>query len=242
MLKLYPGVFSGIGEFTIHKEFVSYKVGGHTASLTNPALDRVFALAGDIGLVTLIHCDIDTIRPNPGGRPAYFDDLRQLVKRHPNTSIIWAHTGLGRVVAPTPDHLKLLEEILQNPGMNHVVFDISWDEVAKWGVKSPQTTQAWANLINRYPDRFLFGPDAVAPKDQVSYFKTYQDYKPLWSLLSQEALFKVKVGNYQRIFDQAKAKFRAWEKANLQEIDSKLKQPGFESIPKAALLPQYQSS
>jgi hypothetical protein len=31
VLKTFPGVFEGIGEFTIHKEFVS-KVAGETAS------------------------------------------------------------------------------------------------------------------------------------------------------------------------------------------------------------------
>ena len=28
VLTMYPGVFSGIGEFTIHKEFVSSKIAG----------------------------------------------------------------------------------------------------------------------------------------------------------------------------------------------------------------------
>ena len=32
VLALFPGVFSGIGEFTIYKEFVSSKVAGETAS------------------------------------------------------------------------------------------------------------------------------------------------------------------------------------------------------------------
>ena len=41
VLLMYPGVFSGIGEFSIHKEFVSAKVAGPAASLRNPALDRV---------------------------------------------------------------------------------------------------------------------------------------------------------------------------------------------------------
>src|SRR4029077_12056234 len=41
VLRTFPGVFTGIGEFSIHKEFVSAKVSGETASLTNPALDRV---------------------------------------------------------------------------------------------------------------------------------------------------------------------------------------------------------
>src|SRR5436190_6615172 len=42
VLQVFPGVFTGIGEFTIHKEFVSSKISGETASLTNPALDRIF--------------------------------------------------------------------------------------------------------------------------------------------------------------------------------------------------------
>jgi hypothetical protein len=44
VLMTFPGVFSGIGEFTIHKEFVSSKVAGPTASLTNPALDETNSL------------------------------------------------------------------------------------------------------------------------------------------------------------------------------------------------------
>src|SRR3954462_1059481 len=51
VLKTFPGVFSGIGEFTIHKEFVSPKVAGDVASLTNPALDRILDHAGEAGLV-----------------------------------------------------------------------------------------------------------------------------------------------------------------------------------------------
>src|SRR5580765_4157221 len=59
VLTTFPGVFSGIGEFTIHKEFVSSKVSGETASLTNPALDRILDFAGETGLVVLIHNDVD---------------------------------------------------------------------------------------------------------------------------------------------------------------------------------------
>jgi hypothetical protein len=242
VLKMYTEVFSGIGEFTIHKEFVSDKVGGHTASLTNPALDRVFALAGDIGLVTLIHCDIDTVRPITGDRPAYFDNLKILFKNHPKTSIIWAHNGLGRIVAPRENHLNLLEEILKDPDYQHVNFDISWDEVAKYFVKEPKATRAFANLLNKYPDRFLFGTDSVAPKNEAAYFKTYNDYKPLWNLLNEEASFKVRIGNYQRIFDEAKAKVRAWEKNHMENIDSKLELQQSLPLPKAALSSNYQSS
>ena len=52
-------MFSGIGEFSIHKEFVSAKIAGETASLTNPALDRILDFAGEVGLAVILHNDID---------------------------------------------------------------------------------------------------------------------------------------------------------------------------------------
>ena len=47
VLRTFPGVFTGIGEFSIHKEFVSGKVAGDTATLFNPALDRIFVARVD---------------------------------------------------------------------------------------------------------------------------------------------------------------------------------------------------
>src|SRR5512141_1287767 len=131
VLLMYPGVFTGIGEFSIHKEFVSAKVAGHTASLHNPALDKLLTFAGEAGLVVVLHNDINTVRPAPG-RPAHFDDLKTVFRAHKAASIIWAHTGLGRFVKPTPDHLELLRELLGSDEFSHVNFDISWDEVAKY--------------------------------------------------------------------------------------------------------------
>src|SRR6266403_1744808 len=54
VLQTVPGVFTGIGEFTIHKEFVSAKVAGEVASLQDPALDRILDFATEAGLVVLI--------------------------------------------------------------------------------------------------------------------------------------------------------------------------------------------
>ena len=62
-------MFTGIGEFTIHKEFVSAKVAGETASLLNPALDRILDFAGEVGLVVILHNDIDMPFPKPGQEP-----------------------------------------------------------------------------------------------------------------------------------------------------------------------------
>src|SRR5204863_3958379 len=63
VLRTFPGVFSGIGEFSIHKEFVSAKISGDTASLDDPALDRIFEFAAEAGLISILHNDLDAPFP-----------------------------------------------------------------------------------------------------------------------------------------------------------------------------------
>lgn len=111
-------------------------------------------------------------------------------------------------------HAAILEAILSDPQFNHVYFDISWDEVAKYITASPDAVRITANLINRYPDRFLYGSDVVAPTTQEQLLSVYTQYKPLWDALTPEARQKVQKGNYERLFDQARSKVRAWEAAN----------------------------
>jgi hypothetical protein len=211
VLQTFPGVFSGIGEFTIHKEFVSAKVAGGAASLRNPALDRILDFAGEAGLVVLLHNDMDVPFAKPGSEPAYLSQMRSVLARHPQTTIIWAHTGMGRVVRPVQGHAAVIEAILKDPQFNHVYFDISWDEVAKYLMSSPESIKITADLINRYPDRFLFGTDEVAPDTQEKYLRVYRQYGPLWQVLKPEASDKVRKDNYERIFDQARIRVRAWE-------------------------------
>jgi hypothetical protein len=214
VLQLFPGVFSGIGEFTIHKEFVTSKVVGEIASLGDPALDRIFDFAAEVGLVVLIHIDMDTPFAAEDGQPAHLEKAKQLFRRHPGTTTIWAHVGVGRVVRPLLNHLVLLEEILADPDYAHVHFDISWSEVAKYLELTPTTIEHSAALIARYPDRFLFGTDEVAPTDPATYFHVYDLFRPLLGALAPPARDALLKGNYERLFDRARADVRAWEHAH----------------------------
>jgi hypothetical protein len=217
VLTTFPGVFSGIGEFTIHKEFVSAKTAGGPASLTDPALDRLLDFAGEVGLVALMHNDVDAPFPKPNQEPYQVVQLRELFLRHPKTTIIWAHMGLGRVVRPVAHQLGIIERALSNPSAANVYVDLSWDETAKYIVVSPETIAATAALINRHPDRFLFGTDEVAPSNQSDYLKVYRLYEPLFAQLTPAASEQVRKGNYVRLFDEARRKVRAWERANVTE-------------------------
>jgi hypothetical protein len=230
VLELFPGVFSGIGEFSIHKEFVSSKVAGETASLTNPALDRILDFAGEVGLAVIIHNDIDMPFAKSGTEPIYLKQMKDLLRRHPNTTIIWAHIGLGRVVHPvqgqatedtaerSPAYREIVEQLVNDPTLNHVYYDISWDEVAKYAIANPEIERRVAEVFNSHPDRFLFGTDNVAPQDQATQLRVYHLWDPVWALLTPEASLKIRKGNYERVFDAARARVRAWEKANVKPL------------------------
>ena len=213
VLRLYPGVFSGIGEFSIHKEVVSPKTVGHGASLRNPALDRILEFAGEVGLLTLIHNDVDVILPREGERPTHLDAFVEVVRRHSGTTIVWAHAGIGRFVEPTPDYVELLEEILRDDSLDHLYFDLSWDVVAEQIVGAEETRAAWIALVNAWPDRFIVGSDSVVAKDASAYEGALEAWKPLLDRLDSAVSHQVRLGNYERLFDAARRRVRAWEAA-----------------------------
>jgi predicted TIM-barrel fold metal-dependent hydrolase len=226
VLETFPGVFTGIGEFSIHKEFVSAKIPGETASLTNPALDRILDFAAEVGLVVIIHNDIDMPFAKEDADPVYLAQMKALLRRHPKTTIIWAHVGLGRIVHPVrasaeaaerhPTHIEIVEAMLADQTLRHVSFDISWDEVAKYAVASPEAIARTAAMLNRNPNRFLFGTDTVAPSGPAPYFAVFDMWAPVWKALTPEASLQVRKTNYERIFDDGRRRVRAWEKANVR--------------------------
>ena len=135
-------------------------------------------------------------------------------------------TGFNPTDGYAADHIERV--LLMYPGVfagigefsvhfAQVYFDISWDEVAKYVVADEASTAAWTRLLERYPDRFLFGTDSVAPKDQAAYLKTYADYQPLWDALEPETRRLITRGNYERLFDAANARVRRWERAQLDD-------------------------
>ena len=169
----------------------------------------------------ILHNDIDMPFAKADAEPVYLRQTKDLLKRHPKAAIIWAHTGLGRIVHPaevsaqsaerSPNHVEILEAMLTDPALAHVMFDISWDEVAKYAVSSPEASARVAALLNRFPDRFLFGTDTVAPASAAPYYRVFDLWAPIWKQLTPEASRKVRTGNYERVFDEARRRVRAWE-------------------------------
>ena len=75
---------------------------------------------------------------------------------------------------------QLFEDMLKDPAYNNLYFDLSWDEVAKWLDYNDKSLATTADIIKKYPDRFLFGTDNVAPANQEKHISVYHLYDRLW--------------------------------------------------------------
>ena len=211
MLLTFPGVFSGIGEFSIKKEVVSSKIAGGAANIEDPALGRILDFAAETGLVVLFHCDLDAMISHNSERPTYLQALRDLFRRHSKTTIIWAHTGLGRYVKARARHTRWMSSLLAANSNLHL--DISWDVVAEQFFRGDKLAPEWKNFLQKHSERILFGSDVVAPTF-AKYDKLLGLYGRIWRELPQAAVKNIIYGNYVRLFDRARTQVRTWEKQN----------------------------
>jgi hypothetical protein len=65
-------------------------------------------------------------------------------------------------------------------------------------------------------DRPVHPEGNVVPLAKVQAMTdVYDKYAPVWKALTPEASLNVRKGNYERIFDEARRRVRAWEKRNV---------------------------
>jgi hypothetical protein len=238
--KLYSnkGVFTGIGEVTLHKELVEEMFAGATqANLTDhvrPFKD-LCNVAGVVGMPVVLHCDIDSLdnqdhRGEDGYTPQHLQGLKNLFASPElkDTTIVWAHAGgLGRFITEPGDHTNELQQMFDaNPNLK---VDISWSQVASQLVK-PGAIDRWAAMIEKNPDRFLIGSDALAPADPAKWEQTFSIYRRLTDRLSETARERLLNGNYEEVFVESRAKVRDFEdkvltdafyEDNLQALDGR---------------------
>ena len=225
-LRRNKGVFTGVGEITVYKEWVQEKVG---VSLQADMTSRAYALiklmntCGVIGMPVVLHCDVDMMpwdRKYTG--PAYFENICSFLRTTEckNTTIIWAHAGgLGKYSRIRDGHLDLLDKVLADPGMSHVFFDLSWDTVARQLTMDKDEKAADPNkiaqlvaLLEKYPSRFLFGSDSLSPNNVDVWQGTEVAYAAVFEKLKSDTAAAIKKGNYERLIVGARKNVRLYEK------------------------------
>ena len=184
VLQTFPGVFSGIGEFSIHKEFVSSKVSGETASLTNPALDRILDFAAEAGLVVILHNDIDMPFAKPDAEPVYLTQMKSLLKRHPKRRSSGRTPGSAASCTRRRSSASSRRSAVRTTSrsskrcwrIRRSAMCTSTSPGTKWRSTPSRRRESIARvaaMLNKYPDRFLFGTDTVAPASAAAYFAVF---------------------------------------------------------------------
>ena len=70
-------------------------------------------------------------------------------------------------------------------------------------------------MINSIPTASCSAPTRCRRRAPRSGLKIYEDYAPLLAKLDPRRASKFLKGNYERLFDAAQKRVRAWEKANV---------------------------
>ncbi len=167
MLKLYPGLWQGIGEvFTRHDDLTAI-TSGDTPRANNEALTRVYHLAAEHDLPVLLHSNITSKRER---NPLYLPEIEEPLRDHPHTRFIWAHAGTSMELHRHQTKLDFVLPTLQRmlEAYPNLYIDLSWTVLHPYLLSEDGKPDAdWVALVKRYPERFMLGSDVVGKFDKV---------------------------------------------------------------------------
>ena len=107
--------------------------------------------------------------------------------------------------------------MLTDPALGHVNFDISWDEVAKYAVATPESIARVAAIAQPYPDRFLFGTDTVAPAEPGAVLRVLRHVGAgLAPARRPRRAGRCARATTSGSSTKARRRVRAWEQANVR--------------------------
>jgi hypothetical protein len=193
-MKEFPGVFKCIGEVMSKHDDLTNLTTGERPRADHPALMRVFDFAGEHGIPVSIHHNIAPISPRGEPKPPlYLQELLDAFSEFPGTTFIWSHAGISRRIRVS-DLTGDLDRVLAVHG-DHVLIDLSWVVYPDYVLKN---LGKWAALIQKYPDNFMLGSDAVGDFD--GYSEQIRIFDALFDALGDaDVVERVASGNFLRI-------------------------------------------
>ena len=156
MFESHPGL-CGIGEIMIREEMLN-RLMPLIPQGDSIALDPILDFAAANRLPVIIRHDMapEPIKPTKEPlEPIYLKEMTDLLSRHPDTIVIWAHAGIGRNIHIKEHHNLLRQLIAAHPNL---YFDLSW---FTWENSIEKNLNAWVDLITHHPDRFVLGSNKI---------------------------------------------------------------------------------
>jgi predicted TIM-barrel fold metal-dependent hydrolase len=183
----------GVGELLLRHDDLTNLTYGETARAGHPALDPVLDLCRERDWPVSVHQDSSS-----AGRWDAFEyvgELRQMLDRHPGTTVVWCHAGASRRVVPG-EHVSMVRDMLMSYPRLHV--DLSWAVYDELVTREGEVQPAWVDLVRDHPDRFVLGSDVFGSfkdlPDKLDRFDRMLDRLPA------PAAAQVGHGNAERLW------------------------------------------
>ncbi|AZL69740.1 amidohydrolase family protein [Pseudomonas oryziphila] len=201
MLELYPGLWQGIGEvFTRHDDLTAL-TSGDTPRANNEAMTRIYHLAAERDLPVLLHSNITSKRER---NPLYLAEIEEPLRNHPHTRFIWAHAGSSLEIHRHQTQMDFLLPVLTRllEDYPNLYVDLSWSVLQPYLLDAEGVPrQAWLQLVERFPERFMLGSDLVGRFDSLG--EQLHGFKPFLDALPEAVANKVARDNFLAVLPKA---------------------------------------
>ncbi len=197
MLRLYPNLWSGIGEILTRHDNLSHLTYGEASRANSKALQPVYQLAAQHNLTVLLHSNITSVRE---GNLIYLEELKEALLANPKTRFAWAHAGTSANIERR-QHLQNLhvtvERLLEQ--FPNLWIVISWTLTPAYLLDDAgKPRQEWIDLVTKYSDRFVIGSDIVGDFDKLS--AALSEERAFLGALSPTVVKKVAHDNAEFLF------------------------------------------
>ncbi len=201
MLELYPGLWQGIGEvFTRHDDLTAL-TSGDTPRANNEAMTRIYHLAAERDLPVLLHSNITSKRER---NPLYLAEIEEPLRNHPHTRFIWAHAGSSLEIHRHQTQMDFLLPVLTRllEDYPNLYVDLSWSVLEPYLLDAEGVPrQAWLQLVERFPERFMLGSDLVGRFDSLG--EQLHGFKPFLDALPEAVANKLARDNFLAVLPKA---------------------------------------
>ncbi len=187
------GFWRGIGEILLRHDDLTNLTFEETARANHPAMTPVYELCVAEKLPILLHQNSTSVGRHD--EYVYLHELEEVLDRHANLTVVWAHCGLSKRVMHDRYH-EMIDRMLSTYPQLHL--DVSWVSYEKVISLDHLLSKDWVELIERYDDRFMIGSDLLGRFDDLK--PTLSRYENLLQALSESARKKVAGGNAKRVF------------------------------------------
>jgi predicted TIM-barrel fold metal-dependent hydrolase len=192
MLAKYP-FWRGVGEILCRHDDLTNMTNEETARVNHPALFDIYELCASRRLPFLVHQNSTSVSIHD--EYEHLDELEEVLKRFPKTTIVWAHCGISRRVFHKKYHEMVAALLDQHPYL-HV--DISWVVYDDVICTLLEPKKHWVEAIERHPDRFCLGSDLCGHFDHLG--RAMARYNNLLRSLSPPVRHRVASGNAEKLW------------------------------------------